>query len=113
MQKAGIVIAANLGLLLCTAQSVTAAPPRLIETAPGSRAWMSEAQIAELSEAAHLQGKCGSFIDVTDRPTVDPMYLTPLALDPNRVPTQQALIEPLLPRLSAANLSATVKALSS
>lgn len=102
-----------LGLLTASAAFAFAEEPlRLIETAPGKRAWMTQQEIHEISRRQHESGRCGGFMDVTDFPRQPKLFLQPVLDLAGRVPRQQAKVDALLPELSAQNLHDTVNHLS-
>lgn len=86
---------------------------RLIEVKPGVQYWATPAQIAEISEKAHLEGKCGGFMDITDSELTNfaPVYSSIRLVD--RDPKQQAVVTPMLKKVDVANLIAVVTKLSS
>ncbi|MBC7690567.1 MAG: M20/M25/M40 family metallo-hydrolase [Methylotenera sp.] len=84
---------------------------RLIETAPGKQAWMSEKEIGELSNFAHDQGHCGGFMDVTEHLNRQTLAV-PFSLFDGREATQQKIVTPLLREVSAAKLLEKVRVLS-
>ena len=85
---------------------------RLIEVKPGQQFWATPAQIESLSKKAHLEGKCGGFMDITDYPVADfaPVISTVNLAD--RDPKEQAKVMPILQKVDEANLIAIVTKLS-
>jgi leucyl aminopeptidase len=111
-----------LPIFALVAISATAAPLspkerglRLIETKPGHAFWATPAQMADISERAHREGKCGGFFDLTDAPAATlqaPLAPSLLGLG-DRDPQQQSVVEPLLDQVDEGSLLAIVTQLSS
>lgn len=85
---------------------------RLIEVKPGVQFWATPAQIAEISEKAHLEGKCGGFMDITDSKLTNFAPVVSTAYLGGRDPRQQSVVTPLLKKVDEANLIAIVTRLS-
>lgn len=101
-------------LALSPAASLAGVPDgmRLIETGIGSRAWMSEAEIQELSKLQHAKGKCGGFVDVTEHPDEKPVFVIPMLSFEDRPIRQGAVVRPLLEEISATRMNDFVRDLS-
>jgi leucyl aminopeptidase len=103
------------GLLMASGAIAAVPGQRLIETAPGQRAWLGIDEIARLSAAAHDRGACGGFMDVTEHPNVPHMSVLPFStfrLAAAAGPTLSAVVDPLMPELSPSELQANVTSLS-
>ncbi len=94
--------------------SAFAAPSgkRLIETKPGVRYWATAEELRSLSEKAHLAGKCGGFMDITDYPISPRAPKTVKLLLEGVEPKEQARVNPLLRHADPSNLIAIVTKLS-
>jgi leucyl aminopeptidase len=87
---------------------------RLIETAPGVRAWMTPAEVRKLAARSHRDGHCGGFMDVTGQP-IQPSRRHALGFYdvvgyPN--PQHRDQVQALLSQLSTQQMTDTVKHLS-
>lgn len=85
---------------------------RLIEVEPGVQFWASPAEIEKISEKAHLEGKCGGFMDITDYPISNFAPVLSTVDLGNRDPKEQLKVAPLLKKVDEANLIAIVTKLS-
>lgn len=100
--------------IVATAQA--APTKRLIEiNAGGEQKWMTEAEIEAISQAAHAEGRCGGFMDVTDHPAEAKhmKFVEPLLNFEMMVPKQHSIVQPLLREVTAAELISKVTKLSS
>lgn len=86
---------------------------RLIEVNPGVQFWATPARIEQISEKAHLEGKCGGFMDITDYPVSNFAPVVSSVDLAGRDPTEQSKVMPLLKKVDEANLIAIVVKLSS
>jgi leucyl aminopeptidase len=87
---------------------------RLIESTPGKAFWATPAEMKEISERAHREGKCGGFFDLTDAPSAAvnaPFAPSILGLG-DRNPEQQDQVNPLLDQVDEGNLLSIVTQLS-
>ncbi|MBC7385198.1 MAG: M20/M25/M40 family metallo-hydrolase [Cryobacterium sp.] len=85
---------------------------RLIEVRPGLTYWSNATQRKELSENAHLEGRCGGFLDLTDYPVEGPTPPAPSISLAGREPTAQAKVLPLIAQADTGNLLAIITKLS-
>lgn len=76
-------------------------------------AWMTPAQMHQLSHDSHEKGVCGSYIDVTDFPEYTPTFFKTFSNFSDRMPTQQSEVMPRLDLLSKMSLHDFVNHLSS
>lgn len=85
---------------------------RLVELEPGVIRWTSEAERNALSKAAHDEGRCGGYIDITDHPR--PYALRSLSLiDYTSLGmNQRTEVERLLTQVDASRLQSLVQTLS-
>ncbi|HLE00299.1 MAG TPA: M20/M25/M40 family metallo-hydrolase [Bdellovibrionota bacterium] len=92
---------------------VNASELRLIETGPGQRAWMTEQEIDALATARH-SGRSAGFMDVTDFADVsdDIPYFQLKNVFENKAPSQQRIVDELLPELSGQNFWESIEVLS-
>ncbi len=94
-------------------QSADALPGRrLVELSPGEIRWTTEAERNALSEAAHAEGRCGGYIDITDHPrtyalrSLSVIDYTSLAMN------QRTEVERLLTQVDSTRLQSLVQTLS-
>ena len=113
-------VAAAAGYAIGVRADETFTARRLIETSPGTRAWMDSAQISEISRKQHEAGKCGGFMDVTetvaaggDALAARSNLLGSYSLVLKQSPTEIDTVNKLLPELSAKNINDTIRKLSS
>ncbi len=103
--------------MACLSLSALASPEttgkRLIEVNPGEQFWATPAEIEAISEKAHLEGKCGGFMDITDYPLTNFAPVTSSVDLASRDPKEQSKVAPLLKKVDEANLIAIVTKLSS
>jgi leucyl aminopeptidase len=128
MKNQGWILAAGLLFVLQTPVSKAAFPEpmmdvslagapaeglRLIETAPGQRAWMTPDEVIELAKKSHAEGHCGGFMDVSEHSDqVFRSNLTFLDVVGYPDPRHQEKVNALLPKLSSQQLTDTVDHLS-
>lgn len=83
---------------------------RLIDFA-GTESLMTQGQVHELNKKLHENGLCSMWADVTDFPeSVSKVSFNPELFA--KVPTQQELVNRLMPQISVQNLEANVQKLS-
>jgi len=80
---------------------------RLIETAPGERQWMTQ---DDVEMTLIKPGKINHFFDVTDH--LDMLPIKGLAAKIPAKPSQQKVVEPLLPELKVEELRTSIEELS-
>lgn len=85
---------------------------RLIEISPGKRFWSTRADRAKISRHAHLEGRCGGFMDITDYPVRGPKAFSSARRLAGLEPKEQAHVIPLIKEADEGNLITIVTRLS-
>lgn len=86
---------------------------RLIEIRPGVQKWSTAAERSALSLAAHQNGKCGGFMDITKYADSSPADFRSFTIDYATLePKEFATVQPMLQRVDAADLIARITKLS-
>lgn len=103
---------------LTAEQKAILAEPRLIDTGDGKPRWVTFGETFELSEKAHMDGRCGGYFDLTDAPEIVNNDTLPMVewfkLDLNDRPmTQASYLSDALKNLDSKSIQATVAKLSS
>ncbi len=107
-------LAALIGASLLSSGALAApAGHRLIETGDGVQKWASPSEMEALSHAAHAEGRCGGYMDVTDFPDAAEVTFQPLLNLAALEPKEQATVTPMIKRADEGELLAIVTKLSS
>ncbi len=86
---------------------------RLIEIGAGERKWSTAEEMDSISHAAHAEGRCGGYMDVTDFPAAAKTPFVSLVNVAQLDPHEQATVTPLINRADEGDLLTLVTKLSS